>query len=81
LVFVARNLQLNPGELPSAVFVRFTTNTQTFDVGAEDVRSIPNSEFTQVVVRIPNNLTAGTCTVLIRAHTLFSNSGTIRIAP
>jgi photosystem II stability/assembly factor-like uncharacterized protein len=77
----ARNLQLNPGEMSSAVFVRFTTNNQIFEVPAEDVRPIPNSEFTQVVVRLPNNLTAGTCTVFIRAHTQVSNTGVIRIAP
>jgi Calx-beta domain/Carboxypeptidase regulatory-like domain/Beta-propeller repeat len=77
----ARNLQLNPGELPSAVIVRFTaSNNQIFEVPAEDVRSIPNSEFTQVVVRLPNNLAAGTCMVFIRAHTVVSNSGTLRIA-
>jgi hypothetical protein len=81
VAFFARNLQLNPGELSSAVIVRFTTINQIFEVPAEDVRSIPNSEFTQVVVRLPNNLTAGTCTVFIRAHTQISNTGTIRIAP
>jgi hypothetical protein len=78
----ARNLQLNPGELPTAVIVRFTTsNNQIFEVPAEDVRSIPNTDLTQVVVRLPNNLAAGTCSVFIRAHTLVSNTGTIRIAP
>jgi len=78
----ARNLQLNPGELPFAVIVRLiSTNNQFFDVPAEDVRAIPNSEFTQVVMRLPNNLVAGTYTVSIRAHTQVSNSGTIRIAP
>jgi len=34
-----------------------------------------------VVFRLPNNVAAGTCTVLIRAHTLVSNNGTIRIVP
>jgi hypothetical protein len=66
----------------SAVFVRFIPSTgQFFDVPAEDVRSIPNSDLTQVVVRLPNNLPVGTCTVSIRAHTRTSNTGTIRIAP
>jgi hypothetical protein len=82
VVLLARNLQLNPGELSSAVFVRFiTTNGSIFEASAEDVRSIPNSEFTQVIVRLPNNLPAGTHTVFIRAHNKVSNSGTIRIAP
>lgn len=82
VAFFARNLQLNPGEPASAVIVRFTaSNLQIFDVPAEDVRVIPNSEFTQVVARLPNNLSVGTCTVVIRAHTRTSNSGTIRIVP
>ncbi len=77
-----RNLQLNPGELPSAVIVRMTaSNLQIFDVPAEDVRPIPNTDLTQVVVRLPNNLVPGNCMVVIRAHTRTSNSGTIRIAP
>ena len=78
----ARNLQLNPGELPSAVSVRFTaSNNQVFSVPAEAVYPIHNSEFTQIVVRLPNDLPAGTCTVSIFAHTHTSNTGTIRIAP
>lgn len=43
--------------------------------------AVPNSEFTQVAIRLPNTLTAGTYTVFIRAHTRISNTGTIRIAP
>ena len=82
IALYARNLQLNPGELPSAVIVRMTaSNFQLFDVPAEDVRSIPNTDLTQVVVRLPNNLVVGNCMVVIRAHTRTSNSGTIRIAP
>ena len=82
IALFAQNLQLNPGEPPSAVSVRFTaSNNQAFEVGAEAVYPIHNSEFTQVVVRLPNNLTAGTYTVFIRAHTHISNTGTIRIAP
>jgi hypothetical protein len=78
----ARNLQLNPSELPSAVLVRFITdNGSIFDGRVEDVRLILNSELTQVIVRLPNNLPAGTHTVFIRAHNKESNSGTIRIAP
>lgn len=82
VVLIARNLQLNPNELSSAVFVTFTTtNGSIFDAFTEDVRSIPGSEFTQVTVKLRNNLPAGTHTVVIQAHTKVSNSGTIRIAP
>jgi len=81
-MFFARGLQLNPGELPSAVIVRIVaSNSQVFDVQAQDVRSIPGTDLTQVVIRLPNNLVAGTCTVSIRAHTRVSNTGTIRIVP
>jgi hypothetical protein len=73
---------LNPGELSSAVIVRFTSSTnQIFEVAAEGVRPITNTDLTQVVVRLPNNLAAGNCSVFIRAHTLVSNSGSLRIAP
>jgi uncharacterized protein (TIGR03437 family) len=37
------------------------------------------SGFTQVKVRLPDNLPPGTCTVTIRAHGRSSNVGTIRI--
>ena len=82
VTFFARGLQLNPGELPSAVIVRIVaSNSQVFDVSAEDVRSISGTDLAQVVIRLPNNLVAGTCTVSIRAHTRVSNTGTIRIVP
>ncbi|HEX2268737.1 MAG TPA: Calx-beta domain-containing protein, partial [Pyrinomonadaceae bacterium] len=77
----ARNLQLNPGEFPSAVFVRLISGNFFFDVQAEDVRLIPDSEFTQVVIRLPNAMPPGTYTAQIRAHGRESNTGTIRIAP
>jgi len=82
VTFFARGLQLNPGELPSAVIVRIVaSNSQVFDVPAEDVRSIPGTDLSQIVIRLPNNLVSGTCTVSIRAHTRVSNTGTIRIVP
>lgn len=81
MLFV-RNLQLNPGESASAVIIRLIdSNTQFFFVPAEDVRPIPDSDFTQVVFRLPDNLAAGSCMVLVRAHGRSSNSGTIRITP
>lgn len=82
VVLFARNLQLNPGQTAASVSVRFTSGNFIFEVLAEDVRSIPNSEFTQVIVRLPNTMPPGTHTVFIRAHnTRVSNTGTIRIAP
>jgi len=82
VVLFARNLQLNPGETSSAVIVRFMLlSTVIADVPAEDVRPLPNTDLTQVVVRLPSNLPPGTYIVTIRAHTRVSNIGNIRIAP
>lgn len=82
VAFFVRGLQLNPGELSNAVVVRFTaSNGGIFQMPAEDVRAVPNSEFTQVTVRLPNTLPPDTYTVLIGAHTRISNTGTIRIVP
>jgi hypothetical protein len=81
VVLFARNLQLNPGEPVSAVIVRLIpSNFQGVDLTAEDVRPLPGTEFTQVIIRLPDNLPPGTCAVTIRAHTRLSNIGTFRIA-
>ncbi|HKU74629.1 MAG TPA: SBBP repeat-containing protein [Pyrinomonadaceae bacterium] len=82
VVLFARNLQLNPGEAASAVVVRLQSSTfQLFDLPAQDVRPIPGTEFTQVIIRLPDDVSPGTCTFNIRAHTRISNTGTFRIAP
>jgi hypothetical protein len=81
VVLFARNLQLNPGEAASAVVVRLQSSTfQLFDLPAQDVRPVPGTEFTQVIIRLPDNVAPGTCGVTIRAHTRISNIGTFRIA-
>jgi hypothetical protein len=81
MLFV-KNLQLNPGETSAAVVVRLiASNNQVFEVPADDFRAIPNSEFMQVVFRLPDNLPPGTAVVFVRAHARISNSGTFRIAP
>lgn len=82
LMFFVRHLELNPGESASAVIVRLRNSTtfQLVDVPAEDVRPVPNVDFAQVIMRLPDNLAPGTYTVTIRAHTRSSNTGTIRIA-
>lgn len=79
-VILFANLELRSDELPSAVTIRiFVDGTSPFDVQAEAVRPIHNSELTEVVFRLPNNLPLGTHTVRILAHTQISNAGTIRI--
>jgi hypothetical protein len=77
-----RGLQLNPGEHPSAVNVLLSDESnQSFPTLAEDVRAVPNTDFSQVVFRLQDNMPAGTYTVAIVAHFRTSNAGTIRIAP
>ena len=82
VVLFVRNLELNPGEPASAVTIFLSDGSnQFFILAAEDVRAVPNTEFTQVVFRLPDQLSAGTCTFQIRAHTRFTNIGTFRIVP
>ena len=80
VVLFARNLQLNPGEAASNVLVFLRGSNDHFeDVSAEDVRAVPDTDLTQVIFRLPDNLPAGFCTVRINVHGIDSNSGTIRI--
>jgi len=82
ITLFVRNLRLDPGEPSTAVSVRFiASNGQFFQVPAADVRLVPDTEFTQVSVRLPNGLPSGTTSVFIIARQLTSNGGTITIAP
>lgn len=83
VAFFVQNLQLNPGESSSAVQIALMQNSNgVFHfVSAEAVRAIPNSEFTEVVIKLPTTLVPGTYTVQIFAHGQTSNTGTIRIVP
>jgi hypothetical protein len=57
VILFARNLQLNPGEPVSAVEVRLIgSNNQIFNVAADDVRTVPNTDFMQVIFRLPDAL-------------------------
>ena len=80
-VFVS-NLQQVPNEPPSVVVVNLVgSNNQNYDVPAEDVRAVANSEFIQVSFRLPDSLAPGTCTIRIKSHAQVSNAGTIRVKP
>ena len=83
VAFFVRHLQLEPGESPSDVqFVLIQNSNGLFYFArAEAVRAIRNSEFTQVVIKLPDTLVAGTYTVQIFHLQTASNTGTIRIAP
>lgn len=79
MIFIS-NLQLSPGEPSSSVVINLIdSNNQSYDIAAEDVRRVPNFDFTQVTFRLPNNLSVGSCTIRIKAHGQVSNAGGIRI--
>lgn len=80
VVIFARNLQLAQGETASSVVVNLVdAASANHDIAAEDVRAVPNTDFVQVIFRLPNNLAVGTCSVKIKAQTRTSNTGTMRI--
>ena len=79
IVFV-RNLQLAQGEAASSVVVNLVdASNQNFDVAAEVVRPVLNTDFVQVIFRLPSTLATGRCGVTIKAHSQASNTGSIRI--
>jgi hypothetical protein len=79
LIFVT-NLQLLAGEPASSVVVNLIdSNNQTHNIPAQDVRSVPNSAFTQVTFRLPDSLPAGTCQIKVMTLSQVSNTATIRI--
>src|SRR5258705_439465 len=79
-VFVS-NLALAQGEPPSSVVINLTgSNNQTYDIPAEDVRPVSNVALTQIIFRLPDNLSAGTCNLAVKAHGLTSNPGAMRIS-
>ena len=82
LVFAA-NLTLTTSESASAITVNLVdANNQSFNLAAEDVRAVPNSDFAQIKFRLPDTIAAGTCTVKVRKGSgPFGNSATFRIAP
>ena len=80
VILFVTNLQLAQGETASAVVVILVdANNQKYEVAAEQVRTVANFPFTEVIFRLPNNLPVGTCTVSVKAHGQTSNVGTIRI--
>ncbi|MFY9621540.1 MAG: choice-of-anchor Q domain-containing protein [Pyrinomonadaceae bacterium] len=82
VILFALDLQLNSGESPSVVKVILVDgNGQTHEVAADDVRTMPNTTFTQVTFRLPDALAAGTCQAMIKVHDRISNTGTFRIVP
>jgi hypothetical protein len=81
IVFV-RNLQLVQGENALSIIVNLVdVNNQSFNVPAEAVRGVPNTDFLQVIFRLPTTIAPGRCAVTIKAHSQTSNTGSIRVVP
>jgi hypothetical protein len=76
IVFV---LNLQAPSAASVLVSLIDGNNQSFIVVAEDVRTLPNFAFTQVVFRLPDNLAVGNCSVQIIAPGQLSNVGVITI--
>jgi hypothetical protein len=68
ILFVA-NLELAQGETASSVIVNLVdSNSQNYEIAAEDVGSVFGSGFLQVRFRLPDTLSPGTATVKVGAH-------------
>jgi uncharacterized repeat protein (TIGR01451 family) len=78
----ARNFQLLPGESANSVLIElYDANSFYFALSAEDVRSVPSTDLTQVTFRLSTDLASGTYTAYLRAHGQTSNAGSITISP
>jgi hypothetical protein len=79
VVFV-RNLQLAQDEPASSVVVNLVdAGEQNFDVPAEAVQPVGNTDFVQVIFRLPDGLAVGSGMVRVKAHGQITNGGSIRI--
>ena len=79
LIFVA-NLSLSAGEPVTVNLV--DANAAPFDIVAEDVRVVPNSDVAQISFRLPDTVANGPCTVKLRGGSgPYSNTAKFRIAP
>ena len=76
VVVFAMNLSVAAGSVTVGLV---DSSNQSYNIAAEDVRPLPNSPFTQVVFRLPDNTSVGTCIITLKAHGQTSNSGSIRI--
>lgn len=82
VVIFAANLSLNQNETSAAVIVNLIdANNLSYDLPAEDVRVVRNSEMAQITFRLPDNLPEVAYQVRVKLHGLVSNIGVIRIQP
>jgi Beta-propeller repeat len=81
LIIFMQNFVPVLGEPPSEVVVNLNRSNQSFDVLAEDVRPLPNTDLTQVTFRLPDQLLPGDYLIRVRAHGETTSSATLRISP
>jgi len=80
VVIFVTNFLLASGEAASAVVINLIgSNNQSYDIPAEDVQPLTNSPYTQIIFRLPDSLTTGTSTLVVKAHGLSSNIGSMKI--
>ena len=80
VIIFATNVTLNPNEGASAVTVNLTdAMNNVFDVAAEDVRPVRDSELAQITFRLPDTIATGQCSVKVKVHNNTSLAGVIRI--
>lgn len=77
VVIFVRNLPNVPAS--SVVVNLIDNNNNSQDITAQDVRAVPNQDFTQITFRLPSGLPAGTCRIKVVAQGAFSNTATFRI--
>jgi hypothetical protein len=63
----------------SVVVNLIDSNSQSYNIAAEDIRLVPNFEFVQITFRLPSDLPVGTCKIKVIAQSLFTNTATFRI--
>jgi chemotaxis signal transduction protein len=68
-----------PDQSPSVTVNLVDSNNKSYEVPAEDVRPVPNTNFTQIVFRLPSTLPDGVCTVRVSALGHTTNAGVIMI--
>ena len=80
VILFVKNLPIPAGSPASSVVVNLVdAANQSHDIPAEDVRLVPNTDFVQVIFRLPDNLSIGTWTVKVKAQNQITNGGSFRI--
>jgi len=81
IMLFATGLEPTPGDSPLLVTVQLEdTQSRIYHLVAEDVRQVPNFDFSQIVVKLPDSIdTEGDFRVRLVYRSNISNKATIRI--